>query len=400
MRVLMLGWELPPNNSGGLGVACLQLSRALSAAGADIDFILPHHPERNYNFMRVTSALKHGVNQVITTNAYDSYRYILDDGSFFDVNTHDQQAAYAHMVGKLVKELGIDIIHAHDWLTFRAGLLARQTKNVPLILHVHSIERDRAGGQTGNPWVREIEATSMLLADHVIAVSQRTKQMIIDDYKIPADKIEIVHNSIDISDLEPLDEQNAYWYLTEIKQDGWKVVVNVGRLTIQKGLTHLINSAEEVVKRRPKTIFMLVGGGEQRDELLELAAERGIARNVIFAGFQRGKNWRDAYAIADLFVMPSVSEPFGLTPFEAAAYETPSLISKQSGVSEVFKNSLKVDFWDEHEMANKIVAVLNSKSLQDELIKNAWTEFQRLSWSSAAESVMDSYKRFSQKVAA
>ena len=396
----MLGWELPPNNSGGLGVACLQLSRALSNAGADIDFILPGHHTNKYDFMRVTSALKSGFSQIVMTNAYDSYRYILDDGSFFDVNIHDQQAAYANMVGRLVKELEFDIIHAHDWLTFRAGLLARQAKDVPLILHVHSIERDRAGGQAGNPWVREIEATSMLLADHVIAVSERTKQMIVDDYHIPADKIDVVHNSIDISDLEPLDEQNAYRYLSELKSDGWKVVANVGRLTIQKGLPHLISAAEQVVRRHPKTIFLLVGDGEQRDELLELAAEKKIARNVLFAGFQRGKNWRDAYSIADLFVMPSVSEPFGLTPFEAAAYGTSSLISKQSGVAEVFQNSLKVDFWDENEMANKILGVLNNDSLQEELAKNAYAEFQRLSWSSAAESIMDSYRRFTHKVAA
>ena len=400
MKVLMLGWELPPNNSGGLGVACLQLSEALAKAGADIDFILPFHHEPRYNFMRVTSALKQGVRSITATNVYDSYRYMLDDGSFFDVNVHDQQAAYAQLVGRLVDTMEFDVIHAHDWLTFRAALLAREKKNVPVILHVHSIERDRAGGNPGNPWVREIEATSMLLADHVIAVSERTKRMIVEDYHIPADKIDVVHNSIDISSLEPTDEQNAYRYLQDMKNDGWKVVANVGRLTIQKGLPHLIEAASEVIKMYPKAMFLLVGDGEQRDEILELAAERRIARHVIFTGFQRGKRWRDAYAIANLFVMPSVSEPFGLTPFEAAAYNTPSLISKQSGVAEVFNNCLKVDFWDINEMANQIVAVLRSDSLQAELTDRAAQEFRQLGWSNAADRIMDSYRHFTEKVSA
>ena len=394
----MLGWELPPNNSGGLGVACLQLSKALANAGADIEFVLPHYHEPKYDFMRVTSALKHGVRAVVTAKAYDSYRYLLDDGNFFEVNIHDQQAAYAQMVGRLAESIEFDVIHAHDWLTFRAALLARERKNKPLILHVHSVERDRAGGELGNPFVREIEATSMLLADHVIAVSERTRQMIIEDYHIPPDKIEVVHNSIDAADMEPLDEHNAYNYLFDLKQDGWKVVANVGRLTIQKGLPHLISAASSVVEHCPKTIFLFVGDGDQRDELLELAAENGIAKNTLFVGFQRGKAWRDAFAVADLFVMPSVSEPFGLTPFEAAGYGTSSLISKQSGIAEVFKNCLKVDFWDEHQMANKIVGVLKNQALQDVLTENAWQEYQELSWSHAADAIMERYQQFHQKV--
>jgi len=400
MRVLMLGWELPPNNSGGLGVACLQLSEALSRRGADIDFVLPYRHEQKYGFMNVISVFEKDIKAVVPVAAYDSYRYIMDDGSVYDFSIHDQQSAYAHLVGRLVDEMEFDIVHAHDWLTFRAGLMAKQKRNVPLILHVHSIERDRAGGQAGNPLVREVEATAMQLADHVVAVSGRTKNMIIDEYHIPADKIDVVHNSLDTSRWVPLDDDNAYKYLSDLKSDGWKVVANVGRLTIQKGLTHFISAAAEVVSRHPKTIFLLVGDGEQRDELLELAAEKGIARNILFTGFQRGKNWRDAYAIADLFVMPSVSEPFGLTPFEAAAYGTPSLISRQSGISEVFRNCLKVDFWDEREIANKILAVINSQALKDELGSSAREEFLQLSWDKAAGAIFDRYNFFMDKVLA
>ena len=398
MKVLMLGWELPPNNSGGLGVACLQLSKALNAAGADIDFILPYYHEPSYDFMRVISAFGPEFGRRLEIKAYESYRYFLEDGSFVDLDMSDQQSAYTKLVGRLADRLEFDVIHAHDWLTFRAALLARQKKNVPLILHVHSIERDRAGGQPGNPWVREVEATAMLLADHVIAVSERTKQMICEDYGIPQNKVEVVHNSLDISDVQPVDGQNAFRYLEALKANGWKVVASVGRLTIQKGLPHLISAASEVVKHLPNTVFLFVGDGEQRDELLEQAAAAGIAPNVIFTGFQRGKRWRDAYSIADLFVMPSVSEPFGLTPYEAAAYSTPSLVSKQSGVSETFQNCLKVDFWDINEMTNKMVAVLREGPLQAELSRNAGYEFQRLGWNEAAGRIIRRYNQFAERV--
>jgi glycosyltransferase involved in cell wall biosynthesis len=395
----MLGWELPPNNSGGLGVACLQLSKALAEAGADIEFVLPYYQSEVFNFMNVRSSSPKTLSQQNILGIYESYRYYNENGWSIDVNVADQQIAYAHMVSNLVEKLEFDVIHAHDWLTFRAALMARERSNKPLILHVHSIERDRAGGHSGNPLVREIEATSMLLADHIIAVSERTKRSIIQDYQIPADKIEVVYNSLDSSLFEPLEDANAYKYLTDLQTDGWKVVSSIGRLTVQKGLWHLLNAAKLVVEKHPKTMFLFVGDGEQRNELIEIAAGHNIAKNVLFVGFQRGKQWRDAYAVADLFVMPSVSEPFGLTPFEAAAYGAPVLISKQSGVAEVFKNCLKVDFWNEHEMANQILSVLTSPGLSEDLRVNARNEYQKLSWSRSADQIMNRYLAFKQKAA-
>lgn len=397
MKILMLGWELPPNNSGGLGVACLQLSKALAGAGADIQFVLPYYQEQEYPFMKVLSAINQPYDPVMLMQAYDSYLYDYSEVGYIGHEAHAQQVLFSQNVARLVESLEFDVIHAHDWLTFRAALSARQRSNKPLILHVHSIERDRAGGNAGNPLVREIEATAMLLADHILAVSQRTKDLIVSDYHIPADKIEVVYNSVDSSLLAPLDSENAYRYLDALKTDGWKVVSNVGRLTIQKGLTHLINVAAQVVEHRPKTMFLLVGDGEQRDELIEMAAQKRIAKNIIFAGFQRGKNWRDAYGVSDLFVMPSVSEPFGLTPFEAAAYGAPVLISKQSGAAEVFRNCLKVDFWDENEMTNQILSVLEHASLADSLKTNAMTEYRHLSWSDSADQIMRRYTAFREK---
>ncbi|MGC1176549.1 MAG: glycosyltransferase family 4 protein, partial [Candidatus Saccharimonadales bacterium] len=243
----------------------------------------------------------------------------------------------------------------------------------------------------GNPLAREIEESALHLADRIIAVSQHTKRTIIRDYGVPAGKIDVVHNTIEAGDTEPLDDDNAYRYLSLMKSLGYRVVVNVGRLTIQKGLPNLLRAAKEVVDRAPKTLFLIVGSGEQYHELIELSAELGIGDKVLFAEFQRGKNWRDAFAIGDLFVMPSVSEPFGLTPLEAISYGAPVLVSKQSGISEVLTNCLKVDFWDINELANQITAVVQNDSLRDELWQNAYGEYQKMSWNEASEKIMRLY---------
>jgi glycogen(starch) synthase len=393
MKILMLGWELPPHNSGGLGIACYQLCKALSKKNLDIEFILPYQAEHGISFMDVTAAHPQGITAVLRSGiAYDSYRYIHEDGTVETLNIYDQQHLYEHAVAKLVEEKEFDIIHAHDWLTFRAALRVKELKNCPVILHVHSVESDRAGNSRGNPLVREIEEVSLHLADRIIAVSEHTKKSIVRDYGVPADKIEVVHNSIEPSEILPLDESNTYQYLSLMKSLGYRVVVNVGRLTVQKGLPNLLRAAQEVIAHAPKTLFLIVGSGEQYYELIELAAELGIGDKVLFTDFQRGKRWRDAFAVGDLFVMPSVSEPFGLTPLEAIAYGTPSLVSKQSGVSEVLQNCLKVDFWDIHEMANQIAAVMQSDALRDALITNATLEYEKLSWDTASDKVAKLYQ--------
>lgn len=396
MKILMLGWELPPHNSGGLGVACYQLCRALSSQGADIEFIVPYSAPHDIPFMQVTPAYPQDVAQVQAAGtAYDSRSYVYHDGTVKTIDIFGQQQLYEASVDTLIKSTTTeyDVIHAHDWLTFRAALRAKQHTNLPLVIHLHSVERDRAGGGLGNPLVREIEATAMQIADRIIAVSQHTKDMIIEDYDIPADKIEVVHNSIDKEMFEALDDHNAYRYLTALRSQGYRVVVNIGRLTMQKNLPNLLHAAREVITREPKTIFLIVGSGEQYFELIRLAADLGISKNVIFTGFQRGKQWRDAYAIGDLFVMPSISEPFGLTALEAIGYGTPVLMSNQSGVAEVIRNGLKIDFWDIREMANKIVAVIQNDGLRDTLHANSLAEYDRLDWHPSAKKLLDIYDR-------
>jgi glycogen(starch) synthase len=388
MKILMLGWELPPYNSGGLGIACYQLCKALSRNDVDIEFVLPYKAEHNIDFMNVTAAHPQGVDSIVKSGiAYDSYKYLMADGREEWLGVHEQQALYEEAVGRIIEEKEFDIVHAHDWLTFRAALRVKEKRNCPIIMHVHSVESDRAGSQHGNPFVREIEAIGLHLADKIVAISYQTKRSIIRDYGIPADKIEVVHNSIEASDASPLDSDNTYNYISLMKSLGYRVIVNVGRLTVQKNLPNLLRAVQLVVAKNPKTLLLIVGGGEQYQELVELSAELGIGQNVLFADFQRGKRWRDAFAIGDLFVMPSVSEPFGLAPLEAIGYGSPVLVSKQSGVGEILKNCLKVDFWDIEEMANQMTAVMQNDVLRDELWRGAFKEYETLSWDSASEKI-------------
>lgn len=398
MKILMLGWELPPHNSGGLGVACYQLCKALSKRPVSMEFVLPYKADHGIDFMNIHAAHPQGVTEIMKSGiAYDSYKYTMEDGSEEWHDIVGQQFMYEKAAARLASSMEFDIVHAHDWLTFRAALRIKMSRGCPIILHVHSIEADRAGGSGGNPLVREIEATSFQMADRIVAVSEFTRQGIMREYGIPGDKITVVHNSIETSDVLPADDSMTYKYLESLKSQGWRVVSNVGRLTIQKGLFNLMQAAAKVVKKNPKTMFLIVGDGEQYLELVEMAAELGIAKNVLFTGFQRGKAWRDAFRIADLFVMPSVSEPFGLTPLEAIGYGTPALVSKQSGVSEVLYNCLKVDFWDVDEMANQITAVMRSDALRDELHANAFREYRRLSWDNAADKIVDLYREHATK---
>jgi glycosyltransferase involved in cell wall biosynthesis len=392
MKVLMLGWELPPHNSGGLGVACYQLCQSLANKDIDLEFILPYRADHDHGFMKVTAALPQDVSMVMKAGiAYDSQKYIFSDGHEEYHDIFSQQAMYERAVARMAETTEFDIVHAHDWLTFRAGLRLKMLTGRPLVLHVHSIESDRAGGNHGNPAVREIEGTAFQLADRILAVSNHTRIAIHRDYGIPLDKIEVVHNSIDLNALPDQSDDNCYRYLQQLKGQGYKVVSNVGRLTLQKNLPNLLNAAKLVVEREPKTIFLLVGAGEQYEELVQQSANLGIGKNVIFAGFQRGLIWRDSFAISDLFVMPSISEPFGLTPLEAANFGAPSLISKQSGVAEVLTGALKVDFWDNNELANQIIAELRNEPLRRTLLERAQAEIASMSWQKAADTIYDIY---------
>lgn len=380
----MLGWELPPHNSGGLGVACFELARALSDRGAQIDFVLPHpelddEPERP--FMRV-----HHVTRRTTRQAPPLPQAYTGD---FDA-VRSAQTKYIEFLDHHLTDPSQpkpDVIHAHDWLTFEAGMHAKRMTGLPLVAHVHATEFDRAGGSWGNPLIHEVELHGLLMADRIIAVSHVTKKLIVERYHIPADKIEVAHNSVDQNGIisQALPERTMYTYARSMQSEGYKIVVTIGRLTIQKGLIQFLGAAQKALSRYDRLLFIIAGDGDQRNELIQLSADLGIARNVLFTGFLRGAAWRELYDIADIFVMNSISEPFGLTALEAAVQDTAVLLSRQSGVTEVLTSVLKHDYWDMDRLADEIISVASSQALRQDLADGARANFEHVSWQRAAE---------------
>lgn len=396
----MLGWELPPHNSGGLGVACYHMSKALALQGASIDFVVPysaHHPETE--FMTIHAATKLGpLDRYGLMGAYDS-KYLrkigLEDVDGSDLkDMRGVQKRYVQFVEQMVKDKQPDAIHAHDWLTMEAGMRAKQLTDAPLIVHVHATEFDRSGEKFGNPIVHEIEYQGLMMADRIIAVSNVTKNIIIEKYGIPADKIEVVYNAIDTAALGQYDyDRSTYTYLEALKSEGYTVVATVTRFTIQKGLTHFVKAAARALEKYDKLVFLLAGDGEQRDELIRLSADLGISDKIFFTGFVRGKQWRDAYNVADIFVMSSVSEPFGLTALEAAHYDAAVIVSKQAGVGEILQSVFKYDFWDTDVLADQIVGIAASPALSQTLRENIKYEYTRISWHDVAKQCMQLYKK-------
>ena len=394
MKVLMLGWELPPHHVGGMGVACYQMCQELSYSGVDIEFILPFSAKFDIDFMKVTAAHHQTAEEFsIYGGVYDAEWFTSGAKTNYHLGALDlrrQHDRFAHNVSKLVVDKEFDIIHAHDWLTFKAGMMAKHKTGKPLIVHVHSTQYDQSAGNHGNPEVREIEYQAFHMADQVFAVSQHTKNIIVNQYGVPADKVSVVHNSMEVGD--DIDKSpNLHQYLETMKQNGYKVVVNIGRMTIQKGLTHLLEAAQKVVAKDPKVLFLLAGGGEQQEELIRLAAKYKISKNVIFESWVSGKKWRDSYRIGNVFIMPSVSEPFGLTALEAIGFGVPVIISKQSGVGEVLQNCFRTDFWDTDEMADMILSLTQNESLARTMWLHSYDEYQSQSWAKSARHMTQQY---------
>lgn len=389
MKILMLGWELPPYNSGGLGVACFEMSKALALRGTSIDFVVPYsatHPA--IDFMMIHSATDITPSSQAGTKAYDGL-----------LNHHSMdhlQTAYIKKVDTLLQKAPkpYDAIHAHDWLTMKAGMFAKTHSNIPLVVHVHATEFDRAGSKPGNPIIHEIEYQGLMMADRIIAVSNITKRIIVEKYGIPTDKIEVMHNAINADSLGSHEyDYRTYACLETLRSEGWTIVSALSRLTIQKGLTQLLEAVAKASQKLDRIVLLIAGDGEQRDELIEMAANLGIADRVLFTGFVRGKQWRDAYTVADVFVMSSVSEPFGLTALEAAHYDTGVIVTRQSGVSEVLNSVLKYDFWDTDRLADCLVGVAASPALRANLKHDVKKEYANLSWAEVAHRCTAMYKR-------
>lgn len=399
MKILMLGWELPPHNSGGLGVACYHLSKALALQGTSIDFVVPYSaPHDDIDFMTVHSATKLSPLHKFGMGAYDSafFTETIDNKVTGETKTiRDIQAQYGRFVEQFVENNDFEAIHAHDWLTMEAGIRAKELTNKPLIVHVHATEFDRAGGNKGNPIVHEIEYQGLMMADRIFAVSAITKQIIVDNYGIPADKIEVVYNAIDTLSFDPSYQydERTYRYLEGLKAEGHTIISTVGRLTIQKGLPNLVRALARACEKYDRLALLMAGDGEQRDELIRLASELGVSDKVFFTGFVRGKQWRDAYSVSDVFVLSSISEPFGLTALEAAHHDNALIITNQSGVSEVLHSIFRYDFWDVNRLADQLVGIATSPALKNSLRNNIGREYDRISWHDVARQCVEQYTK-------
>ena len=449
MRVFMLGWEFPPFISGGLGTACYGLTKAMSSIGTDIMFVLPRpvatpfsthvklvsprpgsplaSPTTEFRldeFERVTfrtldaqlsdpyasgstapgrSIGKLERDQRISATGApegnggasltaDGGRAAISlgqpgavSGSPYSGDMFGEIQRYAALASEIARHESFDIVHAHDWMTFPAGLAVAAIKGVPLVVHVHSTEFDRSGLHIDQR-IYDIERRGMHGAIKIIAVSHLTRNLITHHYGIDPSKVEVVYNAIETSTNHFDPEQYR------IRKDE-KIVLFLGRITMQKGPEYFLAAAKKVLEVMDNVKFVMAGSGDMIRRTIEMAATMGIGHKVLFTGFLRGGDVEKVFKMADLYVMPSVSEPFGIAPLEAMSHDVPVIISKQSGVSEVLSHALKVDFWDINEMANKIVAVLRHPPLASTLRQHGSFEVRRLSWVDAAKACVNVYEQ-------
>lgn len=421
MRVFMLGWEFPPFISGGLGTACYGLTKAMSKHGLDVTFVLPKAVDptagSHVKMLSPSNLKTHTTTQKIISELekvkllkietplapYDtpqSYqekveeiitekKRVLNETHAIDPEKlknikHDYSGdmfteihRYAAAAAALALDQEFDIIHAHDWMTYPAAMAVAAISGKPLIVHIHATEFDRSG-QHVNQQIYDIERKGFHAADKIIAVSYLTRNTVISRYGVLGEKVEVVYNGVDRNgDSGRLNRQIG------IKKDE-KIVLFLGRITMQKGPEYFLTAAKKVLDVMDNVKFVMAGSGDMMQHVISMAANMGIGSKVLFTGFLHGEDVNKVYQMADLYVMPSVSEPFGIAPLEALNHDVPVLISKQSGVSEVLTHVLKVDFWDVNEMANKIIAVLKYPPLQMTLREHGNFEVRKLRWEDAA----------------
>ena len=385
----MVGWELPPLNSGGLGEACYGLAKALSKKGVTINFVLPYNMGIKSDFMNILYASDKITSKKIL-NPYMTYSQWIKAVKSGGVNFFDylsQVMEYAENVKDLARREKADIIHMHDWLTYPAGMAAAEIMGKPLVAHVHATEFDRTGGEFVNDEVFRIEKVGFNKADKILPVGGLVKRTLINKYGIDSGKIDVVYNGI-----EDCGKPSITPALKNLKKMGYKIVLFLGRITIQKGPDYFVRAAKIVADYYPKAVFVVTGSGDMQSQMLCEAASLGVIDKFIFTGFLRGVEKDSIFQAADVYVMPSVSEPFGITALEAVKNRTPVIVSKQSGVSEVLRSVLKVDFWDVEELANKIVAVLKYKSLPKDLKRDSVREIVNLTWDKSADEVLKVYQ--------
>ncbi len=362
----MLGWEYPPFKVGGLGTHCYGLTRSLADKEIHVDFYMPKTKHRAKSDNDHLKIIEVGETEIFP---YDRPEDKALAGHFFE-SVH----RYNELLVQRVKGT-YDMVHAHDWLTMEAGVGISEKVGIPLVLTVHSTEYDRSGWLHPNEWFISMERRGMQKAQRIIAVSEFTKRVIVEKYGINPDKISVVHNAV-----YPIGHGKKK-----------NIVLFLGRLTIQKGPEFFLKTAKKVLEYED-THFVMAGMGDMLPRLIDQAVELGIANRIIFTGKLTEDEVKHIYKLSSVYVMPSVSEPFGITALEAISAGTPTIVSKTAGVSEVFQNCLKVDFWDTDEMANKIIALLRYQPLHKTMQENSQKEIDLFTWDRVADRTIDVYK--------
>lgn len=415
MKALMFGWEFPPHILGGLGTASYGLTRGMWQNGdMDITFVIPRpygdeekgfahiigasqvpvawrDVNRDYVESRIGKLMSPEFYYQLRDKIYADFNYMVTNdlgciefsGKYSD-NLLDEINNYSIVAGVIARTVDCDIIHSHDWLTYPAGIHAKQVTGKPLVIHVHATDFDRSRGNV-NPTVFNIERDGMLHADHIITVSNMTRQTVIEKYGIDPAKVTTVHNAV-----EPLSPELLN---VEAQKPKEKVVTFLGRITMQKGPEYFVEAAAKVLKNNHDVRFVMAGSGDMMDKMILLAAERGIADRFHFPGFQKGKQVYETFKASDVYVMPSVSEPFGISPLEAMQMGVPSVISKQSGCAEILDNVIKTDYWDIDAMADAINAIITYPALYRQLREDGLNEVNQITWDKAGAKVIDIYRK-------
>ena len=414
MKALMFGWEFPPHILGGLGTASYGLTKGMFNNGdMDITFVIPKpYGDEEKGFARIIGACNTPVAWRDVNWDYVQSRIgnVMDPQLYFDLRDHiyadfnymklndlgcidfsgrypdnilEEINNYSIVAGVIARTVDFDIIHSHDWLTYPAGIHAKNVTGKPLVIHVHASEFDRSRGKP-NPTVFAIEKDGMMNADHIITVSELTRRTVIDKYGIDPAKVTTVHNAV-----IPLSDELLNLKKRDSKD---KVITFLGRITMQKGPEYFVEAAAKVLQKNKNVRFVMAGGGDMEEAMIKLAAKRGIADRFHFTGFLRGKEVYQMFRDSDVYVMPSVSEPFGISPLEAMEMGVPSIISKQSGCAEILENVIKTDYWDIDAMADAMHALISYPALHNSLRNRGMEEIHGITWEKAGKKVIDIYK--------
>ncbi len=416
MKVLMFGWEFPPHILGGLGTASYGLTRGMSKQeDMEITFCIPKPwGDEDQSFLRII-----GMNNIpvawrdvswdtlqarfgsymdpqlyydLRNHIYADFNYLhtndlgcIEFSGRYPDNLHEEINNYSIVAGVVARQQDFEIIHSHDWLTYPAGIHAKQVSGKPLVIHVHATDFDRSRGNV-NPTVYSIEKNGMDHADHIMCVSEMTRQTVIHKYHQDPNKVSTVHNAV-----EPLPQ--SILELPEYHNPDEKVVTFLGRITMQKGPEYFVEAANMVLQRTRNIRFVMAGSGDMMDEMIRLAAARGIADRFHFPGFMKGEDVYKVFKRSDVYVMPSVSEPFGISPLEAMQCFVPSIVSKQSGCAEILDKCIKVDYWDIHALADAIYSVCMYPALYTYLREEGKKEVDGITWEAVGHKVRDIYDR-------